>query len=373
MPCVVRSQCHPAHDLPKVSVLMPVWNGAACVSDTLESLLAQSFTDFEIIAVDDGSTDQTLSILQAYAAKDARVRPISVAHGGIVHALNAGLSHARGDYVARMDADDFCHPDRLALQVAYLDEHPETGLVASRVSFGGDAETCHGFMHYINWSNGLLSHADMFAARFRESPLVHPTVMFRRTLVDLHGPYAEGPFPEDYELWLRFFAAGVRMAKLPQNLVTWNDPPNRLTRTHDNYSDDAFASLRARYLAAHLHTQISPSQACGQTTEHTPAQTCGQNAGQAREVYILGAGRMARRRARHLLDHGVAIAAWIDIDPKKVGNIVEGRRVLSLDQMPPPKTAMFVAYLAQHGASDELVSVLAVRGYVQGVDFILAS
>ncbi len=338
---------------PQVSVLMPIWNGADCVAGTLDSLLAQTFTDFEIVAVDDGSTDETLSILNTYASNDARVRPIAVAHGGIVHALNAGLTHARGHYIARMDADDWSHPDRLALQVAYLNAHPETGLVASRVTFGGDAEACTGFMRYINWSNSLLDHDALALARFRESPLVHPSVMFRRELITLHGPYAEGPFPEDYELWLRFFAAGIRMHKLSQSLVTWNDPPNRLTRTHDNYSDDAFAALRARYLAAYLHSQFPD----------TPSP----------HIYIFGAGRMSRRRARPLLAHGIRIAAWIDIDPKKQGNIVEGLRVLSLDQMPPPRTAMCVAFLAQHGAADELVALLTARGYAQGVDFILAS
>lgn len=343
---------------------MPVWNGAPCgdivpycVTDTLDSLLSQTFTDFEIVAVDDGSTDNTLAILQAYAEKDARVRPISVPHGGIVQALNAGLGHVRGEYIARMDADDICHPDRLALQVAYLNAHPETGLVASCVNFGGDPEAASGFMHYINWANSLLDHQALALARFRESPLVHPSVMFRHTLVDLYGPYAEGPFPEDYELWLRYFDAGVRMHKLPQALLTWNDPPQRLTRTHGNYSHDAFAVLRARYLAKHLqqtatHQQSAPSQ--------------------PRELYILGAGRMSRRRARHLLDYGISITAWIDIDPNKVGNIVEGLPVLSLDQLPPPTTAIAIAFLAHHGAADELVRVLSSRGYVQGVDFILA-
>ncbi len=354
---------------PKVSVLMPVWNGADCVSGTLNSLLAQSFTDFEILAVDDGSTDETLAILHSYADKDARVRPLSVAHGGIVHALNSGLAHIRSDYIARMDADDECHPDRLALQVAYLDAHPETGLVASRVTFGGDAKA-KGFMHYIDWSNSLLEHEELSLARFRESPLVHPSVMFRKHLIALHGPYAEGPFPEDYELWLRFFAAGVRMHKLPQHLLIWNDPPHRLTRTHDNYSDDAFAALRARYLVAHIEEQMTLR---GQASLRGQMSLCEQTSHiHNRPIYILGAGRMSRRRARHLLDHGIDITAWVDVDPKKVGNIVEGRRVLGLDQMPPPNTALFLAFLAQHGAADALVDLLFSRGYVQGVDFILA-
>lgn len=330
---------------------MPVWNGGATLAAALESLLAQSLAHFEIIVVDDGSTDETPHILNHYAARDSRVRPLRIAHGGIVAALNHGLAHVRAPLVARMDADDICHPHRLALQVAHLDTHPGTGLVASRVTFGGDRTTAGGLAHHVDWMNTLLTHEAIALARFRESPLAHPSVMFRTALVAQHGGYAEGPFPEDYELWLRWLDAGVRMEKLSQELVVWNDPPTRLTRTHANYAPEAFTLLRTHFLARWLHAH----------NPHGP------------DIWVVGAGRASRGRARPLQQHNIHIRAWIDIDPRKIGNIVEGLPVIGRDAMPRPGQGFLVAFLGGHGAGDELAAFLDGAGYLPGRDYLLAS
>ena len=214
---------------PTISVLLPVHNGADTLRHALDSLKAQTLTDFEILAVDDGSTDDTRAVLAAFQKHDPRLRILPLPRSGLVPALNAGLAQAQGCYIARMDADDICHPDRLRFQARYLSDNPEIGLVACRVGFGGNKKEAAGYAHYVDWTNTLLSHQDISLARFRESPLAHPSVMFRRALVDQQGDqqdgYAHGPFPEDYELWLRWLEQGVRMAKLPQTLLTWNDPP----------------------------------------------------------------------------------------------------------------------------------------------------
>lgn len=336
---------------PAISVVIPAWNAAHHLPAALDSLLCQTCRDWEALVVDDGSDDATAEVLSDYASRDRRIRPLHVSHGGIVRALNHGLDHVRGRYVARLDADDTCHPDRLRLQCAALDTDPATGLVASCVHFGGDAARCGGFVRYVDWTNTLLDHASIALARFRESPLVHPSVMFRRELIDRHGPYAEGPFPEDYELWLRWLEAGVRMEKLPQKLLTWNDPPGRLTRTHENYAETGFVTLRVHYLARWLARQ----------NPHHP------------EVWIIGAGKASRRRARPLLEHGVRIRAWVDIDPRKIGNTVEGLPVVGRTAMPRPGEGFMLAFLAGHGAAEELTEFLLDAGYRPGRDYLLTS
>lgn len=336
---------------PAISVVLPVWNAAATLPATLESLLAQTGADFEVLAVDDGSTDATPDLLAAFAAQDARIRPARIAHGGIVAALNHGLALARGRYIARMDADDTCHPQRLTLQCAFLDAHPHIGLVGCRVDFGGDRDCCGGYARHVDWVNTLLDPTDIALARFRESPFAHPSVMFRAELPGLHGAYLDGPFPEDYELWLRWMDAGVAMAKLPHTLLTWNDPPGRLSRTHPNYAEDGFYSLKGLYLARWL-------------ARHNPRHP---------EVWVVGAGRTSRRRARLLMEQGITVRAWIDIDPRKIGNRVDGLPVLGREAMPAPGEGFLVAYLAGHGAAEELAAFLDGAGYVQGRDYILAA
>ena len=239
---------------PLVTVLLPVWNGASLpltaegeepLRVAIRSLARQEAAPdapvpgFEVLAVDDGSTDGTAALLDALAAEYPCLRVLHRPHEGLPGALNAGLESARGALIARMDADDVCHPQRLALQAAWMAEHPETGLLATRVHFGGDRETARGFAHFVDWQNGLLDHEAISRNRFRDTPVSHPSVMFRRELPRLHGGYADGFFAEDWELWLRWLHAGVRMAKLPQELLVWNDPPRRATRSDSRYCEAA--------------------------------------------------------------------------------------------------------------------------------------
>lgn len=390
--------------VPRVSVLLPVRNGGALLDRALASLKAQTLEDWECVAVDDGSEDDTWARLQAWAAADRRFRPARIPHGGIVAALNAALAAASPTpYIARMDADDECHPERLARQTAFLEARPDVGLVGCRVSFGGDPALARGFQRHVDWLNSLLTPEAIFLARFRDSPLAHPSTLFRRSLVAAHGWYADGPFPEDYELWLRWMDAGVCMAKTPETLLAWNDSPGRLTRTHGNYSEEAFTRVRTHYLARWLLRRFAPSQAGA--TDSVP-------------VTVWGAGRVSRRRALPLEQvcrfcglspadardalapeqgraavflpraggasvpvqresvpegRGVRITAWIDIDPKKIGNRVAGRPVCGRESLPPPGAGIILVFLSARGAGEEAAAWLLARGYREGVDFLLCS
>ncbi len=192
---------------PKISVILPVWNAGDTLEPAIKSILGQTEEDFELVIVDDGSDDASDNIIARHAAADGRVRPVFIPHSGIVTALNIGLSQARGRYIARMDADDLSHPSRLEKQASYLDRNPDTGLVSCLVEHLGDHKEKAGYAHYVDWINSLTSHEEIYLNRFVESPLAHPSVMIRRELIDTHGSYRDGSFPEDYELWLRWLQA----------------------------------------------------------------------------------------------------------------------------------------------------------------------
>jgi glycosyltransferase involved in cell wall biosynthesis len=330
---------------------MPARDAAATVEAAIESVLAQTDPAWELIAVDDGSTDATASILDAAARRDARIRVVRGAGQGLVAALEAGLAAATGDLVARLDADDVCTPDRLARQRAHLDAHPEVGLVASCVVFGGDPGAAAGFARYVDWTNGLLGHEAIALARFVESPLVHPSVVFRRGLLERWGGYRDGAFPEDYELWLRWLEAGVRMEKLAEPLLVWNDSPARLSRRDRRYDPEAFYRVKAGYLARWL-------------ARHNPHHP---------SVVLWGAGRVTRRRARALVEHGIQIEAFVDIDPRKRGRPIEGRPVLMPDALPPPGAAFVVSYVGGAGAREHIEAFLQADGRRPGTDYVLAA
>lgn len=337
---------------PVVSVLLPVRNAADHLPAALDSLFAQTLCNHEILAVDDGSDDggRTVALLRDHASKDSRLVLLEPGRLGIALALNLAASRARGRYLARMDADDTCHPDRLLRQANHLDAHPETDVVGCRVHFGGDRDACAGYARHVDWLNSLSTHEDMALGAFRDAPLAHPSVMFRRESFVRFGGYRQGPFPEDYELWLRWLQAGARLARVPDALLTWNDPPDRLSRTDPRYGLEAFHELKAGYLAAWL----------ARNNPHHPYVT------------IVGGGRVTRRRAEALCRHGVRITAYLDIDPRKIGNVFQGRPVIHHNDVSPPEKVFVVSYVATPGAAEHVAAFLENRGFSPGRNYVQA-
>jgi glycosyltransferase involved in cell wall biosynthesis len=206
-------------DGPFVSVLMPAYNAARYVAEAVESILNQSYTNFEFLIVDDGSTDDTPEILKRYAHRDPRIHLISRPNTGLVVALNEMLAKARGEYIARMDADDIALDMRFEKQVTYLNNHPECVLVGSRVQIidpeGGE----------LTVLGQALSHeqiVDDFLAN-RGQIIYHPAVMFRRQVVmDLGGYDDEMVEAEDLDLFLRLAEVG-RIINLPEPLLKYRE------------------------------------------------------------------------------------------------------------------------------------------------------
>jgi glycosyltransferase involved in cell wall biosynthesis len=331
-------------------VLLPVRNGAACVGDAIQSILSQSFAAFELLVIENGSTDGTWETLQGWERRDARIRLTRLPEPDLVAALNHGLALARGAFIARMDADDVSHPKRLALQLQHLERHGETGLVSCLVRHGGHATAQAGYAAYIDWVNSLRTHEQISLHRFVESPLPHPSVLFRRELTGKLGAWRSGPFPEDYELWLRWLEAGVRMEKVEQVLLDWSDLPGRLSRIDSRYSTRAFFECKAPYLRRWLATAPIGN----------------------RSLLFWGAGRETRVRLRKLQALGVQAAGWVDVDFRKWGKIITGLPVLSPKQLPPREECFVVSAVSSRGARDEIAQGLESQGFVAGQDYVLA-
>lgn len=328
---------------------MPVRNAASTVVQAIESICRQTCVDWEMIVVEDHSEDRTFEIVDGLARKDSRVRVMTSPGRGIVAALNHGLSQARGELVARMDADDVSHPERLAEQAKFLGERPDVGLVGCGVDYGGDRAANAGYALHVDWLNALVESDEIARNRFVESPLAHPSVMFRHELMDKHGGYREGDFPEDYELWLRWMDAGVRLAKVSQVLLTWHDLPGRLSRTDVRYDPDAFYRVKAEYIAREL-------------------KRLGRS-----EAWVWGAGRPTRKRAEYLCGHGVMIAGYVDVDSKKTGKTVGGRPVIEPGQLPAAGNFFVLGYVASRGARELIRADLAGRGYREWQDFLMCA
>jgi glycosyltransferase involved in cell wall biosynthesis len=331
----------------EISVVLPFRDAAATLPACLASILRQRSATFELLAVDDGSVDASAALVEAAARADGRVRLLRPGRVGLVAALNLGLAEARAPLVARMDADDLMHPDRLRLQRDYLAAHPEVALVASRVALFPKRLVRAGYAEYVRWQNRVLTPEQVAANIYVESPFAHPSVLLRRAAVLALGGYAEGPFPEDYELWLRVHEAGLAMAKLPRVLLAWREGEGRASRVDPRYAREAFDELRAAFLARDRRLR------------------------QGRELVFWGAGRPTRQRARRLIERGLAPAAWVDIDPRKVGHVVWGAPVRPRQWLDGLRLRPFVlVYVTNHGAYDLITGWLGAMGYRPGADYL---
>lgn len=247
-----------------VSVVMPVYNAHRYLREAVESVLGQSFADFELIAVDDGSKDDSLAILREYAANDPRVKVVSRANTGIVGALNDGLKAAEGEFIARMDSDDLSTPDRFEKQVAYLRAHPECVLVGSQVMLmdAEGAALCPKLDTEYTHEAIDTSH---LAGRW---PLVHPTIMMRREAILRAGAYREKyQWLEDLDLFLRMAEVG-QLASLTDVLLHYRLHIGSVCHTREGDQDRIRPDLEAEVYAR--RGIAPPADAGGRGRQATP-------------------------------------------------------------------------------------------------------
>ncbi len=213
---------------------MPFKNRAGLIGEAIDSVLSQTWTDFELICISDGSTDESDDIVSSYAARDARVRLLSnEMRPGVAGALNTGLAHARGEFVVRIDSDDIMLQNRIAVQLRFMDEHPAVAVCGSWVeTFGISGENI--------WRLPV-SHEEICVWMLFYGALAHPAVIFRRQCFEEFGlRYDENVSAQDYELWTRA-ARKVRLANIPRILLRYREHSASLSTTD---RDGAMASVR---------------------------------------------------------------------------------------------------------------------------------
>jgi glycosyltransferase involved in cell wall biosynthesis len=227
---------------PRVSVILPVYNGEPYLAEAVDSILGQTYADFELIAIDDGSRDGSGALLDA--VRDPRVRVVHQENMGLALTLNKGIALARGEFIARQDQDDISRPERLARQVAYLDAHPACGLLGTWSVILEDRKPTSR-QHRHPCSNGELQLRVLFDSFF-----VHSSVMMRRAALDRAGVYPTDPErnpPEDFDLWLRI-ARDHELANLPEPLLVYREVPGSISRTRAALLDRRAIAIAAENL-----------------------------------------------------------------------------------------------------------------------------
>ena len=332
---------------PRVSVLLPCRDAAPFLAECIASLGAQTERRFEVLALDDGSTDGTRSLLDAWAGRDPRVRLVDRDGSGIVAALRRLSREARAPLIARMDADDIARPGRLAAQGRLLADHPRIAACGTGVRYFPRPPAGSGYRRYEAWLNGLHDPAAIERDLFVECPIAHPTLMVRRHAFEAVGGYRETGGPEDYDLILRLAAAGHGLANVREVLHEWRLGAHRLSERSVRYAPAAFRRLKTSFLSA---GSLPPG----------------------RPLVIWGAGKVGKAFARTWLDEGGAFSGFVDLDPRKIGQNIHGATVIR-----PADLATFAASARPYillavgtpGARDDIREALGAMAFRELVDY----
>jgi len=330
---------------PQVSVVMPVRNGGAWLAEAVDSILLQTCRDLELLVVDDHSDDGAVDELPR---EDPRLTVIQNEGQGVSDAFNTGLAHSSGRFVARMDADDIALPQRLESQLAHLAAHSDLAICGGCVELFAKDGLAEGNRRYQSWLNACRTPAAIRREIFIESPIPNPTALFRREAIEALGGYGDPSWPEDYDLFLRADAAGMRMGKPDEIVLRWRDHPGRLTRTDNRYDRDAFFRAKVHFL---VEQRLRADQ----------------------RLMIWGAGPTGRLVHDLLASKGGAAAGFLEVHPRRIGGEKRGLPVYPLERLREERETFVLAAVGSSGAREKIRCFLDELGRKEGEDYLFVA
>ena len=333
--------------IPKISVILPFYNAEATLERAVSSIADQSFTNFECIMIDNNSSDSSKRIALDFAKKDPRFIYTNEPKQGVVFASNKGSRMAKGEYIARMDADDESYSERLQLQFDFLEINSDYGAVGGLVEYIPHKNNTDGFASFVKWANSIVSYEQIFIKRFMELPIINPSAMWRSEVAIYNGMYKNGDFPEDYQMWLRWLNNGVKIGKVPHKIIKWYDSDQRLTRSSSIYSTESFYKAKSPFLNSYLK-HINP---------HYP------------KVAVWGASKISRKRAELLTKYGIEICCYIDISTKRQLD----KKILFYKDIPKKGDMFILVYVKQSEMRKNVETFLLQKGFTEGENYLFIS
>ncbi len=332
---------------PLVSILLPAHNAAGTLEACLGSVVRQTLSDWECVVVDDGSTDGTPDLAGRLADADSRIRTVRRSRGGLVAALNEGLSRCRGAYVARMDADDLMHRLRLREQVDLLEAREDLAGAGCHVRLFPRRELGPGIREYESWLNSIDSPAAIDRNAYVECPLAHPTLLLRSDRIR-RLRYRDKGWPEDYDLILRILSGGERLGVVTSRRLAWRRSPAALSRTDPAYAVERFTDCKAHFLA---RTFLGGG-----------------------DRYILwGFGGTGRSLSRALRELGKVPSHIVELHPGRLGNRIHGAPVISPGELGAIARRPLVVSVAGAVPRTRIRIFLTAMGWKELRDFLCAA
>lgn len=234
--------------MPEVSILMPFKNSAKWISGTVKSIQNQDFLDWELIAVDDFSTDSSSDILHELSTRDNRIKLYQNESSGIIPALQLALRKSNGDYITRMDSDDLMPECRLTKMLQALKLTPQKTIITGKVRYFSVDEVSEGYQKYESWLNERILKNDFFDHIFRECVVASPNWIARKAELMEHNIFQELVYPEDYDMTFRWMNGGFSIQGIEDLTLLWREHPERTSRNSKVYQQNSFFELKLSWL-----------------------------------------------------------------------------------------------------------------------------
>lgn len=335
----------PMDKRPLISILMPVYNAAPFLEACLDSILEQSSKDWELIAVNDQSTDTSLEILRKYASKDERIRVLDNNGKGIILALRLAYSNAKGQYISRMDADDLMPPNKLDLLSAVLKDSGPGYVSTGKVAYFSDEGMKDGYLRYADWLNSLVDEKSHRKELFRECVIPSPAWMIHREDLEKSNAFNSDIYPEDYDLVFRFFEAGLRVRALDELVHLWRDHSGRTSRNDETYSQNAYFDIKVHYL-----DRIEDLR--------------------ERQILLWGAGRKGKRLAKLLSESGHSFEWTCNVE-RKWGHIIHGVKMSSPEVLSTIDNVLVLVAVSGPDDQKDLENYLQSQSLEKGISYLM--
>ena len=326
-----------------VSILIPFKNTENFLEECLQSILEQTYVDWEILAVDDHSIDNSRLIVEKYAKADSRIHVLSNKGSGIISALQTAYERSTGTLITRMDSDDLMTPIRLQTMVNSLQNHGKGHLAVGQVHYFSHRGMNNGYANYGKWLNQLTEKGKNYAEIYKECVIPSPCWMTHRE--DLNNCDAFNPqrYPEDYDLTFRFYEQGLKCIPCSEVLHHWRDYDSRTSRTSEHYAQNYFLDLKLSYFLKLDYNDQRP-------------------------LNVWGAGNKGKTIAKMLLERQIEFN-WLCDNYKKIGKLIYGKEMLHFSKLKEIENPQSIITVANKKAQVDIELYLKGFGYIAMRDY----
>lgn len=310
---------------------MPVFNAEQYLTECLSSIIHQTYQNWELIAINDFSTDGSLKLLSTFAQNDSRIKVFNNEHKGIINALRLAYSKSTGNLISRMDADDIMPKQKLEFLENAL-KNKENTVATGFVQYFSDGNVGNGYKKYEQWLNSLMQSENNFSEIYKECVIPSPCWLMAKATLNKIGAFDFDIYPEDYDLCFRMYQHKLKVVNVKEICHLWRDHATRASRNDSNYANNTFIDLKCHYF---LLVDYNKNK----------------------ELILWGAGTKGKQIAKYLNNKNIPFT-WLCNNEKKVGHIIYKQKMLHYKSIIPTEKQQFIVAVANGDEQKEIKALL---------------